>query len=114
MEEHPVMGAAITAAVTDLDSVVNLVRHHHERYDGEGYPGRLKGKEIPLATRLFSIADAYSAMTTDRPYRKGLTLEMAVEEIRRGGGTQFDPELADAFAAMVERAAAEESRGEAA
>jgi HD-GYP domain-containing protein (c-di-GMP phosphodiesterase class II) len=114
MEEHPVMGAAITAAVTDLDSVVNLVRHHHERYDGEGYPGRLKGKEVPLATRLFSIADAYSAMTTDRPYRKGLTLEMAVEEIRRGGGTQFDPELADAFAAMVERAAAEEARGEAA
>ncbi|MCL6643743.1 MAG: HD-GYP domain-containing protein [Dehalococcoidia bacterium] len=105
MEEHPVMGAAITAAVTDLDSVVNLVRHHHERFDGEGYPGRLKGAEVPLATRLFTLADAYSAMTTDRPYRKGLTLEMAVEEILRGRGTQFDPELAEAFVAMIERTA---------
>lgn len=114
MEEHPVMGAAITAAVTDLDSVVNLVRHHHERFDGEGYPGRLQGSEVPLATRLFSIADAFSAMTTDRPYRKGLTLEMAVEEIRRGAGSQFDPELAEAFAAMVERSAGEDVRGAAA
>jgi diguanylate cyclase (GGDEF)-like protein len=107
MEEHPVMGAAITAAVTDLDSVVNLVRHHHERFDGEGYPGRLRGAEVPLATRLFTLADAYSAMTTDRPYRKGLTLEMALEEILRTRGTQFDPELAEAFVAMIERTAGE-------
>ncbi|WBL36380.1 HD domain-containing protein [Tepidiforma flava] len=114
MEEHPVMGAAITAAVTDLDSVVNLVRHHHERYDGEGYPGRLKGPEVPLATRLFSIADAYSAMTTDRPYRKGLTLEMAAEEILRGRGTQFDPELAEAFVRMIERSAGDAAQGQAA
>ncbi|GIW19108.1 MAG: hypothetical protein KatS3mg064_2265 [Tepidiforma sp.] len=114
MEEHPVMGAAITAAVTDLDSVVNLVRHHHERFDGEGYPGRLKGPEVPLATRLFSIADAYSAMTTDRPYRKGLTLEMAAEEILRGRGTQFDPELAEAFVRMIERSAGDAAQGQAA
>jgi HD-GYP domain-containing protein (c-di-GMP phosphodiesterase class II) len=103
MEEHPVMGAAITAAVTDYDTVVNLVRHHHERFDGNGYPGHLKGTEITLPTRLFTLADAYSAMTTDRPYRKGLTLERAIEEIVNGRGTQFDPDLAVAFLAMIQR-----------
>lgn len=103
MEEHPVMGAAITAAVTDFDAVVNLVRHHHERFDGEGYPGRLKGHEISLSTRVFALADAYSAMTTDRPYRKRLTFERALQELVDGRGTQFDPDLAGAFIDMIER-----------
>ncbi len=103
MEEHPVMGAAITAAVTDYDAVVDLVRHHHERFDGNGYPGNLKGLQISRPTRLFTLADAYSAMTTDRPYRKGLSFEQAVDEIVRGRGTQFDPDLADAFVRMLER-----------
>jgi diguanylate cyclase (GGDEF)-like protein len=103
MEEHPVMGAAITAAVTDYDSVVDLVRHHHERFDGEGYPGRLKGLEISAPTRIFSLADAYSAMTTDRPYRKGLTAERAIDEILRGRGTQFDPDFAGVFVKVIER-----------
>lgn len=97
------MGAAITAAVTDYDTVVNLVRHHHERFDGNGYPGHLKSTEIALPTRLFTLADAYSAMTTDRPYRKGLTFERAIEEILNGRGTQFDPDLATAFVGMIER-----------
>jgi diguanylate cyclase (GGDEF)-like protein len=103
MEEHPVMGAAITAAVTDYDSVVDLVRHHHERFDGEGYPGRLTGLEISAPTRIFSLADAYSAMTTDRPYRKGLTAERAIDEILRGRGTQFDPDFAGVFVKVIER-----------
>ena len=103
MEEHPVMGAAITAAVTDYDTVVNLVRHHHERFDGNGYPGHLKGTETSLPTRLFTLADAYSAMTTDRPYRKGLTFDRAIQEILDGRGTQFDPDLGLAFVAMIER-----------
>ncbi len=105
MEEHPIMGAAITAAVTDYDSVVNLVRHHHERFDGGGYPGNLRGLEISLPTRLFTLADAVSAMTTDRPYRKGLTIEQAVEQVRQGLGTQFDPDLGREFANMLERQA---------
>lgn len=103
MEEHPVMGAAITAAVTDYDAVVDLVRHHHERFDGNGYPGNLKGVAISRPTRLFTLADAYSAMTTDRPYRKGFTFDRAAEEILLGKGTQFDPDLADAFVRMIER-----------
>jgi diguanylate cyclase (GGDEF)-like protein len=103
MEEHPVMGAAITAAVTDYDTVVDLVRHHHERFDGEGYPGRLKGLAIALPTRIFTLADAYSAMTTDRPYRKGLTVEQAIDQIIKGRATQFDPDFAIEFVRMVER-----------
>jgi diguanylate cyclase (GGDEF)-like protein len=106
MEEHPIMGAAITAAVTDYDSVVNLVRHHHERFDGGGYPGNLKGEEITITTRIFTLADAVSAMTTDRPYRKGLTIEQAVDQVRKNLGTQFDPELGRTFANMLERQAA--------
>lgn len=97
------MGAAITAAVMDYDVVVELVRHHHERFDGDGYPGRLQAEEISLPTRIFTLADAYSAMTTDRPYRKGLTIEQAVDQIERGAGTQFDPDLAREFVAMLDR-----------
>ncbi|MDZ7729227.1 MAG: diguanylate cyclase [Dehalococcoidia bacterium] len=103
MEEHPVVGAAITAAVTDYDAVVNLVRHHHERWDGEGYPGRLKQLDNALPTRLFCVADAFSAMTTDRPYRRALTYEQALAEVRRGAGSQFDPDLAVVFADTIER-----------
>ncbi len=103
MEEHPVMGAAITAAVTDYDTVVNLVRHHHERFDGKGYPAGIKGDEIWVPTRLFTLCDAYSAMTTDRPYRKGFSAEQALEEIANGAGTQFDPDLAKSFTDLIER-----------
>lgn len=103
MEEHPVIGAAITAAVTDYDTVVELVRHHHERFDGSGYPAGLRGEQISLPTRLFSLADAFSAMTTDRPYRKGLTHEQALEQIDEGRGSQFDPDLAVAFMLLIER-----------
>lgn len=102
MEEHPIVGGAITAAVTDHDAVVNLVRHHHERFDGEGYPGRLRRNEVPLATRLFSIADAYSAMTTDRPYRRGLTEEQTIEQLTQGAGSQFDPDLVPVFVKALE------------
>ncbi len=103
MEEHPVIGAAMAAAVTDYESVVDLVRHHHERFDGNGYPGGLRGHEISYSTRIFSIADAFSAMTTDRPYRRALTLDQAIAEIRAGAGTQFDPDIAPEFANLMEK-----------
>jgi HD-GYP domain-containing protein (c-di-GMP phosphodiesterase class II) len=111
MQEHPVMGAAIAAAVTDHELVVDVVRHHHERFDGTGYPHGIAGSEIAASTRLFSLADSYSAMTTDRPYRKGLSTERATAEILEGAGTQFDPEMAVAFVRMIER---EQAREEAA
>jgi len=101
MEEHPVIGAAITAAVTDYDVVVSLIRHHHERFDGNGYPGGLANTGISLPTRLFTLADAYSAMTTDRPYRKGLTTEQALNQVSLGAGTQFDPDLARIFSEVI-------------
>jgi HD-GYP domain-containing protein (c-di-GMP phosphodiesterase class II) len=102
MAEHPVIGAAITAAVTDFDAVVDLVRHHHERFDGSGYPAGLAEEEISLTTRAFSLADAFSAMTTDRPYRKALSTEEALDEVMRGRSGQFDPDLALVFRDMVE------------
>lgn len=111
MEEHPVIGAAIAAAVTDADVVVDLVRHHHERFDGRGYPGGLKREEISLPTRLFSLGDAFSAMTTDRPYRRGLSISEALEQIQLNKGTQFDPDLAEIF---IEIVAGEESASRAA
>ncbi|MCC6416966.1 MAG: diguanylate cyclase [Gemmataceae bacterium] len=103
MESHPAIGAAITAAITDYDAVVDVVRHHHERFDGAGYPAGLQQEQISLPTRLFTIADSYSAITTDRPYRRGLTPEQAVEELRVGAGTQFDPDLTRQFLAVLER-----------
>ena len=93
--------------MTDYDSVVNIVRHHHERFDGEGYPGQLKGHETSLATRIFVLADSFSAMTTDRPYRRALTLEQALTEVREGAGRQFDPDLATEFARLVESEASQ-------
>ncbi len=107
MEEHPVIGAAIAAAVTDYDTVVDLVRHHHEWFDGSGYPAGLRHSEIVLPTRIFNIADAFSAMTTDRPYRRALGAEQAVAEIERGRGRQFDPDLANVFIAVLESDIAE-------
>lgn len=105
MDLHPVMGAAIAGAAMDYDAVVELVRHHHERFDGAGYPAGLRGTDISLTTRIFSLADAFSAMTTDRPYRVGLRPEAAHEQIRLGAGSQFDPDLAREFLAMLEQEA---------
>jgi HD-GYP domain-containing protein (c-di-GMP phosphodiesterase class II) len=73
------------------------VRSHHERFDGTGYPGGLSGEEIPLAARIFAIADSFDAMTSDRPYRSALSADEAVAEILAGSGTQFDPACVDAF-----------------
>jgi HD-GYP domain-containing protein (c-di-GMP phosphodiesterase class II) len=91
MRQHPVIGHEILAGIGFLEEAAKTVRHHHERYDGGGYPDGLAGEEIPLAARIFSVVDALDAMTTDRPYRPGMTLAQAREEIQAGAGTQFDP-----------------------
>ena len=93
LQTHPILGERIVAPLGFPDVVRQVIRHHHERWDGGGYPDGLAGQEIPAAARLFSIADALDAMTSLRPYRRPISFEEAIAEIVAAGGTQFDPEL---------------------
>jgi diguanylate cyclase (GGDEF)-like protein/putative nucleotidyltransferase with HDIG domain len=102
MKQHPVIGAMIVSALPGMEEVVPAVRSHHERWDGKGYPDGLAGTASPVIARLMGVADAFSAMTTDRPYRKGMKWEIALERIKHGMGTHFDPEMAAAFLHAVE------------
>jgi HD-GYP domain-containing protein (c-di-GMP phosphodiesterase class II) len=102
MREHPMVGADIVAPMGFLAETLTLIRHHHERFDGSGYPDGLSGEAIPLSARIFSVADAFDAMTSDRPYRDSLGIERALGEIRAGSGTQFDPEIVRTFVEMIE------------
>jgi HD-GYP domain-containing protein (c-di-GMP phosphodiesterase class II) len=79
-----------------------VIRHHHERWDGGGYPSRLVGDRTPIGARVIAVADAFDAMTTDRPYRKALSFEAAVAEVKRNAGVQFDPIVAKAFLEAIE------------
>jgi diguanylate cyclase (GGDEF)-like protein len=97
MKQHPVLGWLIVSAIPSLSETLPAIRHHHERWDGRGYPDSLSGEEIPAMGRLMAVADAFSAMTTDRPYRKGMPIEEAVRRLRENMGTQFDPDMAQAF-----------------
>lgn len=97
MKQHPVFGALIVGAMPGMEEVVHGVRNHHERWDGRGYPDRLVGEQIPLIGRIMAVADAFSAMTTHRPYRKAFTEQQALSEIRAGLGTQFDPQIGAVF-----------------
>lgn len=102
MRNHPIIGAQIVAPIAFLADAVELIRHHHERFDGAGYPDGLAGEEIPLAARVFSVADSFDAMTSDRPYRGSIGIERALAEIRGGAGTQWDPEVVRVFVQMIE------------
>jgi putative nucleotidyltransferase with HDIG domain len=97
MNTHPKHGAEILNHVKRLKDVIPGMRSHHEKYDGNGYPDKLKGDQIPIIGRIIAVADTFDAMITDRPYRKALSVEVALEEIRRCSGKQFDPEVAKAF-----------------
>jgi diguanylate cyclase (GGDEF)-like protein/putative nucleotidyltransferase with HDIG domain len=94
---HPKLGVEILRHVMDLAHCLPAILHHHEHYDGSGYPSGLKGDKIPLEARILSVADAYDAMTSPRPYRDQLSMEDAVTEIKRCAGKQFDPEIVDIF-----------------
>lgn len=101
MKTHPVIGAEILTPVME-PCVICGVRHHHERYDGRGYPDRLKGEEIPMEARILAVADTYDALTTNRAYRLGRNHDAALAEIDRCTGTQFDPKVATAFMALLQ------------
>ena len=97
IKNHPVVGEEIIKPVAFLDKIRPVIRHHHERFDGSGYPDGLRGKDIPFLSRIITVADAYDAMTSHRPYRSALSHETAVAEITKYAGTQFDPEIVQAF-----------------
>ena len=103
MKSHVVGGAEILKDFTLVDHVVDGTRYHHERYDGKGYPDGLKGEEIPLFARIIGVADAFDAMTSNRVYRNHMDNDYVMNEMKRGRGTQFDPEALDAFLRLVDK-----------
>ena len=104
IKKHPEIGAKILEPVEFLRSIVPCVRRHHEWYDGcsSGYPVRLIGDQIPLPSRVIAVADTVEAMTSDRPYRKALSIEIVIAELHKFSGTQFDPVVVDAFLELLE------------
>ncbi len=96
VRRHPAAGAVLVSSLPGARRALPAILHHHERWDGTGYPGRIAGEAIPAEARLVCIADAYDAMTSHRPYRATLTIRAALEELRRCAGTQFDPLIAHA------------------
>jgi HD-GYP domain-containing protein (c-di-GMP phosphodiesterase class II) len=99
MELHPIKSAELVAKISDLQDIIPAVRHHHENWDGTGYPDRLEGRDIPLGSRIIMFADTIDAMTTDRPYRKALGEAEVRSELRKFRGMQFDPNICDALVA---------------
>jgi HD-GYP domain-containing protein (c-di-GMP phosphodiesterase class II) len=97
LRRHTVMGEGILTAVELFAPALKIVRHHHERFDGAGYPDGLRGERIDLSARIVALSDAFDAMTTERPYRDALPLETALAELARGRASQFDPLLVDLF-----------------
>lgn len=102
MKLHASKGAEIVGQIEELTQVADVIRHHHEHQDGQGYPDGLRGAAIPLLSRIIHIADAFEAMTSDRSYRPRIPRPRALEELRRHGGSQFDPELVDLFIRKIE------------
>ncbi|MCX7922810.1 MAG: HD domain-containing protein [Clostridia bacterium] len=97
IKSHPVIGEKILSKISSFVNVMKYVRHHHERFDGKGYPDGLEGENIPLGARIIAVADSYEAMSSDRPYRKALQREDIIRELKRCSGTQFDPKILELF-----------------
>jgi putative nucleotidyltransferase with HDIG domain len=100
---HSIAGERIVLSITEDQMVPLLVRHHHERYDGLGYPDRLEGNQIPIGARILAVSDAYDAMTSDRPYRRALSRRIALRELAQNAGSQFDPEMVNAILGIEEK-----------
>jgi len=104
IKRHVTIGVKILEEIKQLENVVDIVRTHHERFDGYGYPYGLKGEEIPICARIIAVADAYDGMVSDRAYRKGMSHEAAKEELKKQADTQFDSIITDAFLAIIDQA----------
>ena len=101
IENHPLFGDQILGPIKFLREAQQIVLHHHEKYDGTGYPSKLKGEEIPLLARIITVADSFDAMTSDRPYRKAFSVEDAMRELKSKAGTQFDPKIVEVFEKVI-------------
>jgi len=110
LQQHPAIGMHILEPISFLQEVRVCIGQHHERYDGMGYPNRIKREEQLTESRILTVADSFDAMTTDRPYRKGLSLEAAIQELQDNAGTQFDPEIVSIFTGLIEEGAFFNSR----
>ncbi len=97
IKEHPVHGAKIFENIEQLKDIVPLIRHHHERVDGKGYPDRLNGEETPISARILHVAESFDSMTSDRPHRPSPGIEYALSELKKHSGSQFDSRVVDAF-----------------
>jgi putative nucleotidyltransferase with HDIG domain len=103
VKQHVIIGADILSNVGLPPQLARIVRHHHENWDGSGYPDGLRGDEIPLGARVLAVVDCYDALTSDRPYRRELPHETAIAMIREGRGKMYDPQIADAFLSLLVR-----------
>ncbi len=101
MQRHADIGGDIVSTHEAMAEIARIVRHHHEWYNGAGYPAKLAGEDVPIGARIISVADALSAMTTDRPYRKAVPLEQAWAEIENHSGSQFDPTIVELYGTLI-------------
>ena len=110
MKQHPEKSAEILEDFPIFSDIAKYAKHHHERFDGRGYPDQLKGEDIPLFSRIILIADTFDAMTSTRPYRKGLPYSVAFDELKEFSGSQFDPELVDTFIEAIREDESDKSK----
>jgi HD-GYP domain-containing protein (c-di-GMP phosphodiesterase class II) len=102
MREHPVYAYNLISRIEFLQPALDIPHHHHEKWDGSGYPDGLKGEQIPLAARIFAIIDVFDALTSDRPYRPAWSRDKAINYIREQSGLQFDPKVVETFMKLIE------------